>query len=452
MLKTYRKDIDDTLKLAVPVVIGQLGQVLMGSIDTMMLGQIGHVSVSAAGLANSVFFLFVVIGFGVMSVISPLTAEANATEDIASSRSLLVQGILVSLLLGLLMTVFIYFLPPFFDYMGQPEEDKKQATIFLRIFSLSTIPMFVFIAMKSFTDGLSDTRPAMYITLIGLIINTLLNYLLIKGHWGFPAMGIAGSAWATTITRTLMMILLGMWIAKGEKFKQYQIFEHSWKWDGELIRKILKLGVPSGLQYFFEIGSFVGVVIMIGWMGEQASKYRAAHQIAISLASLTYMVSVGFSSAATIRVGDAMGRKNVEDVKRAGLTGLFLAMIVTTLAAIIFVLGKNYLPLLFQIEDTFVLQTASDLLIIAAIFQLFDGTQVIGLGILRGIQDVHFPTWITFIGYWLISLPLGYYLGIYCGMNVQGAWYSFVVGLGFAAIFNNLRFFYLVKKMRERGM
>lgn len=450
MLQTYKKDIEATLTLAIPVIIGQLGQVLMGNIDTMMLGEIGHVAVSAAGLANSVFFLFVVIGFGTMSVIAPLTAEANATENNTKSRSFLIQGIWISLVLGLLMSIFLYFVPFIFEHLDQPEEDRKLAAIFLRIISFSTIPMYVFIALKSFTDGLSDTRPAMYITLIGLVINTLLNYLLIKGHWGFPGMGIAGSAWATTISRFFMMFLLGLWVLKGQNYKKFQLLVADWKFDKEPFMKILKLGVPSGMQYFFEIGSFVGVVVMIGWMGEHASQYRAAHQIAISMAALSYMVSLGLSSAATIRVGDALGRKNIADIRRAGNIGLALALMVMGIAAIIFVLGKNWLPALYQIEDPFVLQTASDLLIIAAIFQLFDGTQVIGLGILRGIQDVKFPTFVTFVGYWLISLPVAYYLGITLNMNVQGAWYSFVIGLAFAAFFNNIRFYYLVNKMAQK--
>lgn len=438
---SYKQEIRESLKLAVPVVIGQLGQVLMGNVDTLMLGKLGHIAVSASGLANNLFFLIVVIGMGVMSALSPLVAKANAENNNDLCRSHFLNGGIIAFLSGLLMNLAVYWAYPLFSLLGQPEADVVLATDYLKYVSFSTIPMFMFLGFKGFTDGLSDTRPAMYITLLGLLLNVLLNYMLI------PQMGVGGAALATTLTRVAMMLALFVWIVNDSRFERFELFEHDLKVEWSHFLQILKIGLPSGMQYFFEVGAFVGVNFMLGWMGEHASQYRAAHQIALGMASISYMLALGVSSAATIRVGDALGRRDREGIGRAATTGLLLAMLLMSFAALIFVIGNDYLPTLYQIEDKFVLRTASQLMLVTAVFQIFDGMQVVGLGTLRGIQDVRFPTAVTFIAYWLISLPISYYLGIVRQMHVNGAWYAFVLALGFAAIFNNLRFFYKLKKL-----
>lgn len=438
---SYKQEIRESLKLAVPVVIGQLGQVLMGNVDTLMLGKLGHVAVSASGLANNLFFLIVVLGMGIMSAITPLVAKANAENNNDLCRSYFLNGSIIAFLSGLLMNVAVYWAYPLFSLLDQPEADVVLATDYLKYISFSTTPMFMFLGFKGFSDGLSDTRPAMYITLLGLMLNVLFNSLLI------PPMGVGGAALATTLTRIAMMLALLVWIMNGAKFERFKLFAQGLKIELAHFLQILKIGLPSGMQYFFEVGAFVGVSFMLGWMGEHASQYRAAHQITLGMASISYMLALGLSSAATIRVGDALGRKDREGIRRAASSGLILVMLLMSLAAIIFVIGKDFLPTLYQVEDKFVLQTASQLMLITAVFQIFDGMQVMGLGTLRGIQDVRFPTAVTFIAYWLISLPISYYLGIFKQMHVNGAWYAFVLALGFAAIFNNLRFFYKLKKL-----
>ncbi len=446
MIGELKKNTRETLKLALPVIIGQLGQVLMGTIDVMMLGKVGYVHVSAAGLANSIMILVTVIGMGTMSVIAPLIAEANATADKEKVRAFLQQGIWIGFLIGGIIHLMLYFGAPLIHRLDQPPADTSLAIDFLKIISASVIPMLLFLALKGFTDGLSDTRPAMVITLLGLGLNIFLNFLLIEGNWGFPRMEIKGSALATTLTRYIMFGMMAFWVLTRNHYQSYvkikvQVVSNS----RAAFSKILSIGLPSGMQYFFEVGSFVGITIMLGWMGEQASQYRAAHQIGIAVVSISYMIALGVSTAASIRVGDALGRKDNQDIRNAGFVGLLIAILWMGLCMIFLLFGGDFILMAYQITDEVVLKTAGRLLVIGAFFQLFDGAQAVGLGILRGIQDVKYPTIVTFIAYWVLTIPLGYFLGFTLNMKVEGTWYAFLLGLGFAAVFNNLRFHLLTR-------
>jgi multidrug resistance protein, MATE family len=446
-LEKYSSHISITLKLAFPVIIGQLGQVLMGTIDIMMIGKLGYPYVSAAGLANNMFFLFMVFGFGIVSAVAPLVAEASAKNDLEKCREYLQQGTRVAVIAGIFFNIFWFFGADFIYLLEQPKQDIALATGFLKIISFSTVPMLVFLNFKQFADGLSDTKPAAILTTIGLSVNILLNYVLIEGKFGFPRMELNGAALGTTIARFIQMFLMIGWVMYGKRYEIYDLWK---KWDEYIsatFRKILAIGVPSGLQYFFEIGAFAGASVMIGWMGDEdtAQVYRSSHQIVINMAALTYMVAMGISSAAAIRVGDALGANDRDGMRRAGFSALFLVVAWMSFTAILFIVGRNFLPTLYDVTDPRVLATSAKLMIIGAFFQLFDGTQVVSQGGLRGLQDVNFPTITTFFAYWVSALPFGYLFGIYFQMGVEGVWYSFVLGLGISAILNTLRFWYLTK-------
>lgn len=450
MIRDLKKNISATVILALPVIIGQLGQVLMGSIDVMMLGKIGYEAVSATGLANSILFLIIVIGFGIMAALSPLIAEANATDNKQKIVEYLHQGLWIGIIFGILINLLLYLGAPYLYLLDQPEKDTKLAIEFLRVISFSTVPMLLFLGIKGFTDGLSDTRPAMVITLLGLVLNIFFNYLFIEGNLGFPRMEVKGSALATTLTRIIMLGMMLIWVLSHKKYAGFRIGKHFFSYIHDTFFKILRIGIPSGLQYFFEVGSFVGVTIMLGWMGDEASQSRAAHQVAIALVSITYMIALGISTASSIRVGDALGRNDLRGIRDAGFTGLGIALIWMGFSALILIIFRHFLLNLYQIQDVFVQETAAKLLIIGAFFQLFDGGQVIGLGILRGIQDVKYPTIVTFIAYWIITIPLSYLLGFTFKLGVEGTWYAFVAGLGFAALFNNFRFHILTRDSVEK--
>lgn len=439
---SYTRHIADTIKLSIPVMIGQLGNVLMMVIDNMMVGALGYQELSAASLANNIFFFIVVFGMGLGFAITPLVAEAKSAGRILLCGRYfshgLFLGVITGILLGILVLGSILLLP----YMDQPPEDVILAKSYMVYLAISAIPMTLFLVGKHFADGLSYTRPAMYITLVGLLINVGGNWLFIYGNWGLPRMELDGAGLATVMSRGIMMGLVFWHVLTHATYQPYLSALQWNKFQGPILKKITSLAVPSGLQFFFEVSAFVGASLMIGWIG---AVERAAHQIAISLASITYMVTTGIAAGTTIRVGTAFGKRDLGSVKRAGLSGLLLATIFMLAAAATFVVGRDFLPS-FYIKDTDVLQIASVLMLISAFFQLFDGVQAVAIGALRGIQDVRIPTWITFAAYWVFALPGGYFMGFILKLGVNGVWYSLTAGLMFSAIFLTSRFLLLARK------
>jgi MATE family multidrug resistance protein len=279
-------------------------------------------------------------------------------------------------------------------------------------------------------------KPAMIIALSANFVNAFANWVLIFGELGFPKLGIAGAAWATFASRIFMAAAIMFYVMRNEKFKRYDVNFHFRGLDFKIIKKILRLGLPSGFQYFFEVGAFSFAVIMIGWIG---ANELAAHQIAINLASISFMAVLGISQAASIRVGNAMGEQSVSKIRKAGFTGIFLGASIMSLAGLTFILLNNFLPTLY-IDDEAVISIASRLIIIAALFQLSDGTQAVGIGVLRGLTDIKGPTIITFIAYWVISLPIAYILAFYFNLGVDGVWIGLLIGLTVSAILLTLRF------------
>lgn len=439
---SYQKHIRETVKLSIPVIIGQLGNVLMMVIDNMMVGALGYQELSAASLANNIYFFIFVFGMGLGFAITPLVAEAKSAGRILLCGRYFSHGVflgvITGLLLGLLVLGSILLLP----FMDQPPEDVVLAESYMVYLAISVLPITLFLVGKHFADGLSFTRPAMYITILGLLVNVGGNWLFIYGNWGFPKMELDGAGLATVLSRVVMMAMIFWHLLANKKYKEYF---HGLQWkriEMPIVKKIVSIAIPSGLQFFFEVSAFVGASLMIGWIG---AVERAAHQIAISLASVTYMVTTGISAGTTIRVGTAFGKRDMDSVKRAGLSGIIISVVFMALAAIAFVIGKDWLPTLY-IDDPSVLTITSVLMLIAAFFQLFDGVQAVAIGALRGIQDVKIPTWMTFAAYWVIALPGGYLMGFTLGLGVAGVWYSLTIGLMLSAVFLTSRFMILSKK------
>lgn len=433
----------ETWRLSLPVMVGQLGNILMGFIDNLMIGELGYVPLSAAALANGLSFILIVIGIGVSSALSPLVAEAStgAPQKVgAYFRSGTWVGIAVGIILGLLT----YMSAGLLYNMNQPIEDVVLAVPYQRILSYSVLPLMVFLMFKQFADGLSFTRPAMYITLIGLLINVFSNWLLIYGNWGFPRLELDGAGYGTLGSRVCMMLLMILYVRYANRFQRFRLWQNWEKIEWRFIRKILQIGIPSGAQYFFEVGAFGGASIMIGWMAD-ASAARAAHQIALQLSAISYMMVTGLAAGASIRVAQYLGERNAPRLRQAGLTGLLMGAGFMLVSAAIFILLRYPLADMF-VDDEQVVALGAQMLIFAAFFQLSDGIQAVGAGILRGLQDVKIPTLITFIAYWGISLPMGYGMGVLGSFGVSGIWYGFNAGLGFAAIMLAGRFLWLSRK------
>ena len=442
-MQSIEEHIKSTFKLAYPVMIGQLGWIMMGVVDSIMVGGLGPIPLAAASVSNGIFFLILIIGIGISYAVTPLTAIAVGAGKNDECAILFKQSIIINFLLGIILLIVTYYLSGIIKFLNQPDEVARQSISYTRILGYSIIPIMVFQTYKQFIEGLSNTRPAMVITIIANLINAAINWILVYGHLGFPKLELNGSGWATFFSRFFMAVVIIWYVINSGNFKQFNVSLVVKEINYKFIKKILALGVPSAFQYFFEVGAFSFAIIMIGWLG---TIQLAAHQIAMNLASITYMATLGISSAGAIRVGNAVGKQDVHEVRRAGFTAIMLGALIMAACGIIFVLFRNLLPSLY-IHNNSVITIASSLLIIAAMFEIFDGIQAVGIGVLRGLTDVKGPTLIAFFSYWIIALPIGYFFGFILKMQVVGVWVGFLVGLVSSAILLTLRFNKKSKKL-----
>jgi MATE family multidrug resistance protein len=430
------------MKLALPVVIGQLGLIMMGVVDSLMVGELGADYLAAASLSNHIVILVVIIGIGTSMAVTPLVAIAIGANRHNETQILFKQSLVVNTLLGIVMTILIIIASELIIYLDQPPVVVEYASSYTKILGISIIPWMIYQSYKQFIEGLSITHPPMFITLIANIVNAVVNWLLIFGHFGFPRLELDGAGIATSASRIFMLVVVVLYANKSKRFISYDLSLLVKKFEAHFVKKILRLGLPSGFQYFFEVGTFSFAVVMVGWLG---AKSLAAHQIAINLASISFMAVTGISAAGGIRVGNAVGRMDKKETRTAGFSAAFLGAAIMFCAGVIFILFRNQLPQLY-ISDQEVIGIASNLLVIAAIFQIFDGTQAVGIGILRGLTDVKIPTIITFISYWVISLPIGYSLGFIYLLGVQGVWIGLSIGLASSAVMLTLRFNFKSRK------
>jgi MATE family multidrug resistance protein len=409
--------------------ISQLGHVMMGVTDNIMVGHVGAVSLAAAGLALVAFNILFLFGVGVSFAITPLVASAHGERDDKKITEVLRHGIVVNFLNGIFLFLIVRVASYLLYHLGQPAEVVDQAIPYLNIVAFSLIPILVFQSFKQFAEGLSQTRVAMVVILITNVLNLILNYFFIYGHGGFPAMGLIGAGWATLCARIFMMVTIALYIYLAPVFKKHRSGFTFGHYSKKLFRKILSLGIPSGAQFIFEVAAFDFSLIMMGWLG---TKIQAAHMIAINLATVSYMTTSGLAAAATVRVGYFLGTKDFVNLKIAAKTLLVMAGLVMACWTLVFILGRHALPFLY-VGDIEVIRIASTLLIIAGLFQLADGTQVVCASALRGLQDVKIPSLLIFFAYWVIGLPLGYWLTFAMNLGGTGIWLGLLIGLTITA-------------------
>ncbi len=435
-MNSYKFHIKETLKLAYPVVIGQLGHMMLGVVDSLMVGRLGAVPLAASSLANGLILLVMILGIGMSVALTPLVAIAKGSDNHDECGIILRQGIIVNLIFSFLLVIAVYFLADLVYYLDQPIEVARQAESYLIILNYSIIPFMIFQTYKQFSEGLSFTKPPMYILIASNVINVFGNWILIFGNLGFPRMELDGAGYSTLLTRVFIVVAIFIYIRNAKSFKEYDptLKFRSINW--AVIKKIINLGIPGGFQMFFEVGGFVFAAVMIGWIG---TNELAAHQIAMNLASITFMVGLGISIAATIRVGNYLGKKDLEGIKKAGYSALSIIALIMGFFGLMFFLFRNFLPTLY-INDVEVIEIAASLIVVASFFQVVDGLQVVAVGILRGLTDVKATMIIAFISFWTIGLPVAYLLGFTFGFGVIGIWVSLVVGLWLAAILFILRF------------
>lgn len=432
----------ETMLLAWPLVLTQIGHIVTGMVDNAFLGRLGVTEQAAGILSNNLFVLVLVFGIGVSYALTPLVAGANENNDDLKKAGLFKNSLYLNFIIAILCFVVLYLLSDTLRLMQQPAEVVELAIPFYNVLIFSIIPMSLFFTCKQYCEGLSNTRTALIISISGNVINCILNYGLIYGKFGLPEMGYMGSAWASFIARTFMGLSFLYLIFNSKAMKE--ISDHFKKikvnWLG--LKDLVKIGLNSGMQFTFEVAAFVIAGLMAGSFGKEQID---AHGISLSIAAFTYMFASGLSSAATIRVGKFYAQKDWMAIKDAGAAAIKLVLFIMGFFALMFVIFRNYLPMGFS-DDQKIIELSSKLLIIAAIFQLFDGLQVTVIGMLRGLEDAKAPTIITLIGYWVVALPLSYVFAFNFKLEVVGIWIALLISLVAVSIALYARFNSVVKR------
>jgi MATE family multidrug resistance protein len=432
--------------------IGMLGHTFVQFIDNIMVGQLGTAELAAISLGNSFVFIAMSIGIGFSSAITPLVAEADGAKKEDDVSRIFEHSFLICLILGIVLFLSVFLNRNLLYSMNQPIEVVELASPYLFWVSMSLITIVTFQSFRQFADGLSFTRAAMYSTLVGNAINVILNFFLIFGFWIFPKLGVEGAAIGTLISRICMLTFIIFYLKLHKKLSKYIKKFLPSKVEIKRVKKILYLGLPSALHSLFEVAFFVSAVWMSGFIGKNS---QAANQIALNLSSMTYMVALGVGVAAMIRVGNQRGMMNFKKLREVALSTLLLIIIIDIFFCFIFLTFNDSLPLLYLDSSdpsgfndvSEVLKIASNLLIVAGVFQLFDGIQAVVLGSLRGMQDVIKPAIIIFFSYGILGFPISYTLGFYTSLGMVGIWIGLLSGLFFSSLFLFLRFNYLSKKI-----
>jgi MATE family multidrug resistance protein len=452
VLSRYSKEFKYNLSLATPVILGMLGHTLVAFVDNIMVGQLGTAELAAVSLGNSFMFIAMSLGIGFSTAITPLVAEADGEGNFESGKSAFKHGLFLCTMLGISLFLMVFLARPLMYYMKQPPEVVDLAMPYLTWVAVSLIPLIIFQGFKQFSDGLSMTRYPMYATIVANVVNVVLNYIFIFGKLGVPQLGVVGAAIGTLASRLIMVAYLWYMLSQHTKSRPFVLHIRLFSLTKSMLKKLIGLGFPSALQMFFEVAIFTAAIWLSGILGKNP---QAANQIALNLSSMTFMVAMGFSVAAMIRVGNQKGLKRFIELRRIAFSIFMLSTLMAVVFAIAFVVFNEALPKLYldydnasEFADNYqVVTIAAKLLLISAVFQISDTLQVVALGALRGMQDVKIPTLITFVAYWLIGFPISFYLSMYKDYGSSGIWVGLLAGLTASGVMLFIRFNYLSKKL-----
>jgi MATE family multidrug resistance protein len=447
---TYGGHIRAILTLGLPLIGGHLGQVAIGVTDTVMLGWYGIDELAAVTLASTFFFVLFIFGSGFAWAVMPLVAAFDAEEDEVGIRRATRMGLWLSLAFALLALPVMIWATPILRLMGQSEAIAVDAGRYLAVAGFGILPALLVMTLKSYLAALERTQIVFWITLAAAVVNALANYAFIFGNWGAPELGVVGAALASTLTQVVSLIGVVLYIVF--VVPQHQLFVRFWRMDGQMLTRVFRLGLPIGLTALSEVGLFAASAVMMGWLGTIP---LAAHGIAVQLASITFMVHLGLSNAATIRAGNAHGRRDVVRMGRGAITVTVMSVIFAALTTIVFVgwpepLLSSFMQKAEPARDQ-IIAIGVGLLVMAALFQFVDGAQAIALGLLRGVQDTRVPMWMAAFSYWGVGMPCSYVLGFTLGWGGIGVWSGLVTGLGLAAVLLNARFWGVTIKVLARA-
>lgn len=432
----YLTHYKQTTLLALPIIAGQLSQILISFADNTMVGHYESKSLAASYLANALFWTIFIVGIGITLGLTPPIAAAAATGDLKNCKRYFKHGIVLYSTIGFLIFVLVYLCSFFLENMGQTPEVAALARPYLQVLGFSAFFVLIFQSIKQFMHGISHTKEPMYIEFGEAALNVFLNYLFIFGHGGFPVMGLLGAGLATLLSRMFGCIALIFLFILSPQFAKYREGIDWRVFSSQDFKYLLKLGIPVGLSMLFEVSAFAMSNVMAGWIDAST---LAAHGIALNVASITFLVAQGISAATAVRTANQLGLKNTYELRMAGRAGMLMNLMFMAFCVIIIAIFGKWIPVLY-VNDVQVQTIASTLLIVAAFFQLSDGLQVACMGALRGITDVRFPTLITLFAYWGIGIPFGYILGFVFDMGAVGIWISLFLALTAAAILLCLRF------------
>lgn len=439
--RLLQRDFRETLWLSLPIIAGRFGAVTMGVIDNMMVGNVGYQELAAAGISNSVVFFLMIIPIGVLIVGSPMISGAKYQYDFKSVSQITKSCIQWAMLLTFGLTLLLIPVWLHFDLLGQTPEVTRLAMPYFALVMASMFPLMFFVAVEQLTDGLEQTGISMFFNISALGVNAGLNWIFIYGHFGMPALGLLGAGLGTLLARSYMAVGIWMCVRTKTAFKEVNTKFRFLQVDQPHFGQIWKTGIPSGFLFFFEVSAFSIGAVFVGWLGDVQ---LAAHNVVLSIASVTYMMSSGLAMGGSIRVGKYAGMSDMRSVRRATTSTLLLVVVFMSITCVSLLLWRDFFVSLYN-SNPQVLRVASGLMVIAALFQLSDGVQIVTLGALRALKDVNIPALLSFISYCVLALPLGYLLAFGFRMDVMGIWIGFLAGLLLSSTILTLRLYSKVK-------
>lgn len=447
----YKDQYKANLRLALPVVLTQLGQILTQVADNVMVGRYGGddpVPLAAVSFGGSVFFILFIAAIGIALGMTPLVGELYAQGDREKSAGLLQNGILFYTLLGFAMAIVQYAVTPLMYHLGQPVEVVDMAIPYYRMLVFSMPFVMLFFAFKQFLEGVGNTKVEMVVTIIANLANICFNWIFIYGRFGLPEMGAEGAGLGTLMSRIIAPILMIGYFFSRDRYRSYLDGFSPRNYSWSVVKKLLRMGLPISMQMFLEASAFVGTGIMMGWFNKET---LSANQIATTISNCAFMIVMSIGAATTIRVSHCYGARNIGELSLAAKASYHLVLAWNACASVFFITLRNIIPTLFS-TNAEVIAIASQLLIFVSLFQLSDGIQNVSVGILRGIQDVKIIMPIALVSYWLLNLPVGYLFGFTLGMGPSGLYLGFSFGLSAAAVMMIVRIRRSIRKLHVSAM
>jgi MATE family multidrug resistance protein len=438
---SFRKEAGITLKIGIPVILAQLLQMSMNFVDTVMAGSLSAEALAAIAVGGAVFIPIIMLAAGILMAITPIIAQLVGARNLEEIGVNVRQGLWLSQMLAVPMFFAIRNLGFIMELLDVAPSIVPVALGYLNAISWTVFPLFGYMALRFFNEGMSVTRPAMYFALIGVMVNIPANYILMYGKFGMPKLGAIGLGYASSLVGLVMFLGMLVFTVKHKPYQRFEIFSSIRKPEWKYVKEIMRVGVPIGLSSTMEVTMFALVSLLMGSLSATAV---AGHQVAINFSAMTFMVPFGLSTAITTRVGNAMGRGLIDEARRRGFTGILLSTLFMSGTALVMFTVPEAITAIYT-QDEAVREVAVSLLYMAAIFQISDGLQVSGYGALRGLKDTKIPMYVNLIAYWGVGLPLGYYLGIIRQVGPQGLWMGLIAGLTVAAVLHNTRFFMQTK-------